>query len=38
MWAERLRGEVWEALMGNRSIIGDRLVEKKKKTYGFITK
>jgi hypothetical protein len=37
-WAERLRGEVWEALMGNRSIIDSRLVEKKKKIYGFITK
>jgi hypothetical protein len=35
-WAERLRGEVWAALMGNRSVVGDQMVEEKKKTYGFI--
>jgi hypothetical protein len=38
MWAERLRGEVWAALMGNRSVVGDQMVKEKKKTYGFITR
>lgn len=34
-WAERLRGEVWKTIMGNRSELGERLIEEKKKTYGF---
>jgi hypothetical protein len=34
-WAERLRGEVWQAIMGNKSAIGDQLIEKKNKVYGF---
>lgn len=34
-WAERLRGELWEAIMGTRSVIADRVIEGKKRTYGF---
>jgi hypothetical protein len=34
-WAERLRGEAWVAIMGKRSEVGERLIEEKKKPYGF---
>jgi hypothetical protein len=34
-WAERLRGGALQAIMGNRSELGERLIEEKKKTYGF---
>jgi hypothetical protein len=33
-WAERLRGELWEALMGNKSQIDHGLLEEKGR-YGF---
>lgn len=35
-WAERLRGEVWACIMGNKFEIGDReLEERTKGPYGF---
>lgn len=34
-WAGRLCGEIWEAIMVNRSQLGERLTEEKKKAYGF---
>jgi hypothetical protein len=34
-WAERLRGEVWRAIMGNKCVTGDQLTEEKNRVYGF---